>query len=354
MSRRDYYEVLGVRRDASPDELKKAFRGLALRFHPDRNPGDPQAEARFREVAEAWQVLSDPEQRQRYDRLGPLFRPDGKPLTPEDVNAFVAEAVSGLFRKKGRGERGEDLRYALTVSLEEVASGVSRTLRVARRERCGRCDGDGADPDGGRQPCPACDGSGKSPTRRLFRQDCPRCDGRGSLRVKACTRCEGAGAIDLVEDLTIKVPAGVASGQKLKVRAKGNSGRDRGEPGDLFILVTVAEHPLFKRRGADLLLDAPLTFPEAALGADLEVPTVVGLTTIRIPPGTPTGKVFRLPGRGLAPPEGGPPGDLHVRVIVEVPTALDAEARAALARLRLPAEAHPARVAWDQAVAARR
>ncbi len=357
MSRRDYYAVLGVKRDATPEELKKAFRGLALQFHPDRNPDDPDAERRFREVAAAWQVLSDPEERLRYDRLGPLYRPDGRPPTPEDLNAFVSEALSGLFRKRDRGDKGEDLRYTLAITLEEVAAGGPREISLMRRLHCARCDSTGAEPgDEGRAACPACDGSGKSSTRRIFRSDCPRCDGRGWLRTKACKRCDGAGALDSRETVTVRIPPGVATGQKLRLRGLGNEGRGGGKHGDLFVLIEVRDHDIFRRRGADVLCEAPLLFTEAALGTELAVPTLDGATTIRIPPGTPSGKVFRLSGRGLASPAGKRTGDLLVKVRVEVPPALSPEARAALAALAtaLPPASHPARLAYDDALRDRR
>ncbi len=357
MSRRDYYAILGVKRDATPDQLKKAFRGLALKFHPDRNPGDPQAERRFREVAEAWGVLSDPEERSRYDRLGPLYRPDGRPPTPEDLNAFVSEALSGLFRRKDKGDRGEDLKYSLRISLEDVAGGLPKEISILRRRRCTRCDATGAEPGAeGRAECPSCTGTGRSPTRRIFRTACPRCDGRGWLQVQACKRCEGDGMRDQPETLSIQIPAGVATGQKLKLRGQGNESATGGKTGDLFVLIEVREHELFRRRGADVLVEAPLLFSEAALGADLLVPTLDGSTTIRIPAGTPSGKVFRLAGRGLADPRGAKSGDLLVKVLIEVPTHLSTGQADALrsASRTLPASAHPARLAYDEALAARR
>lgn len=352
MPRRDYYAVLGVAPDASPDDLKKAFRALALKYHPDRNPDDPDAEVRFRELAEAWQVLGDPDERRKYDRMGPLYRVDGKPPNPDDINAFVAEALGGLFRRKGRGTKGEDLRYTLTLTLEEVARGGTRVLQLMRRVSCTRCHGSGGEPEGGLAECARCNGTGKTPGRRLFRTECPHCDGKGKVVVKRCKKCDGAGVLDEQEAIRVRIPPGVAAGQKLKVRKKGNMGRSGGEPGDLFVLVAVAEHALFRRRGQDLLCEVPITLPEAALGADIEVPTIDGATTIRIPPGTPGGKVFRLAGRGLPSQGGRPRGDLHLKVVVEVPTDLHADARAALQRLAtsLDDRAHPHRNRYREAL----
>ncbi len=356
MARLDYYAVLGVARDATPDEIKKSFRQLALQYHPDRNPDDVDAERRFREVAEAYQCLSDPDERLRYDKLGPLYRPDGKPPTPDDVNTFVKDALAGLFGRRANQERGEDLRYTLTVSLEEVGTGVEREIDVNRRVACKRCDATGADPEGGRKTCERCGGSGKSGARFSLRPECPHCDGRGFTTVKRCTRCGGEGRHDRQDALKVKVPQGVATGQKLKLRGKGNDGRNAGSTGDLYVLVNVAEHALFLRRGDDLLCEAPLLLTEAALGVDLLVPTLEGSTTIRIPPGTPSGKIFRLAGRGLPNLESRRRGDLHVKVNVEVPTAIGERERAALQALasQVSAAAHPQRRAWDEQLRARR
>lgn len=355
MSRRDYYEVLGVARDATPDELKKAFRGLALKYHPDRNPDDPEAELRFREIAEAYGVLSDAEQRMRYDRLGPFFRPDGRPPTPEDVSEMLGAALAGLFKKKKKAGRGDDLRYTLSISLEQVARGTEQDITLVRRCGCPRCGGHGAEPEGGRVDCEACEGSGKSAARRLFRSDCPRCDGTGKRVVKRCKKCGGAGVLDRKETLKVRVPPGVATGQKLKLRGKGNQPKGGGKAGDLYVLVAVDEHPVFRRRGADLFAEAPLTFAEAALGTELQVPTLDGTTRIRIPAGTPAGKIFRLAGRGLVSGRSRKPGDLHIKVDVEVPTDLDGDQKAALRRLAaaLPATDHARRRAFDAALAAR-
>ena len=348
MARRDYYAVLGVQRGTSPEEVKKAFRSLALRYHPDRNPDDPEAEERFRELAEAWQVLGDADERQRYDRLGPLYRPDGRPPTPDDLNAFVTDALAGLFKKK-KPDRGADLRYTCTVTMEEVARGVTREIEIMRRTTCGRCKGDSAEPDGGRAPCPRCKATGRAGGRVLFRIDCPHCDGTGQAIVTRCKRCSGAGVQDSKEHLSIKIPPGVATGQKLKIRGKGDEGKGKTVPGDLLVLVSVEDHPLFRRRGADLFCDAPVRFDEAALGTDLEVPTMEGTTRIRIPPATSSGKVFRLAGRGLPAVDSKKRGDLHIKVEIEVPAALEPRQRAALQGLlsELDAAAHPARQAFD-------
>ena len=359
MARRDYYTVLGVGKTASTDEIKKAFRTLALKYHPDRNPGDAEAERRFREVAEAWEVLGDPEQRARYDRMGPLFTPSGRPPSTDELNELLRDTLNGLFRRKRPGGAGEDLKYAVSLSLEDAATGAERTLDVARTVRCRKCDGTGDHPEG-RTPCAACGGSGKSATRRFLRNECATCDGRGYTPSQKCSTCGGEGRHPQEDKLKVKIPAGVATGQKLKVKQKGNEppawpGTAPGPAGDLYVVVNVDDHPLFRRRGADLLCEIPVTFPEVALGADLVVPTLTGTTTIRIPPGTPSGKSFRLPGRGLAAVDGGK-GDLHVKVVLEVPTNLSPDQRSAVSALgeRLSGEAHPARRVWDATVRSRR
>ena len=361
MARKDYYGILGVGRTASTEEIKRAFRTLALRYHPDRNPGDAEAERRFREIAEAWEVLGDAEQRSRYDRLGPLYTPSGRPPSTDEINELLRDALNGLFRRKRPGDPGDDIKYTLTVTLEEAAEGAERTVQLPRTVRCKRCDGTGDHPDG-RVACATCSGTGRSPTRRLLRTDCAACDGRGYKPAAKCDRCGGEGKHPSEERLKIKVPPGVATGQKLRLRHKGHEapawpGTAPGDPGDLYVLVQVEEHALFRRRGADLLCEVPLTFPEATLGADIAVPTLTGATTIRIPPGTPSGKTFRLPGRGLPGREGtGGKGDLHVRVVLEVPPALTPDQRAAVESLRdrLGDSAHPGRKAWDDALRSRR
>ena len=355
MASRDYYAALGVSRKASSDEVKKAFRSLALRHHPDRNPGDEGAQGRFREISEAWHTLGDPERRARYDRLGPLYRADGKPPTPEELNQFVSEALSGLFRKRRPGGRGDDLRYTLSVSLEEIAAGTERLIEVHRQIHCKRCKGDGAEPGVGKIDCSACEGSGKVPGRRLFRSTCPHCDGQGFVVVNRCKTCDGAGLLTSKDSLKVKIPPGIATGQKLKLRGKGNIPKSGGDPGDLFVLVDVSEHALFTRRGADLVCEVPLLFTEAALGARLVVPTLTGTTTIRVPPGTPNGKVFRLGGRGLKRSDKKGSGDLHIKIRVEIPITLSEEQKAALTSLSetMTSEAYPDRKEYDREVQAR-
>jgi molecular chaperone DnaJ len=353
LARRDYYTVLGVGRDASSAEVKQAFRELALRYHPDRRPEDLDAEKRFREIVEAYETLSDPENRARYQRLGPLYRPDGQPPTPEELNEFVARTV-GSWLRRGQPDKGEDLRFTLAISLEAVSDGAEREIEVPRQVCCRRCEGQGADTDTGRRMCADCEGTGRAKQRRIFRSACPRCDGRGWIAVKACAQCGGDGHHGTAERLKVRIPAGVASGQKLKLRQKGNESKNGGDSGDLYVLVSVEPHPLFQRRGKDLLVDVPITFAHAALGAEIAVPTLRGGTTIRLPAGTESGKTFRLAGQGLPDATGGRKGHLHLRVVVEVPPTLDKRARALLSEFAAIADeqAHPQRAAFLEALKA--
>ncbi|MFT4623777.1 MAG: molecular chaperone DnaJ [Myxococcota bacterium] len=354
MATRDFYNVLGISRDASSEDVKRAYRALARRWHPDRNPDDAGADRRFRDITEAFRTLSDPERRARYDRLGPLYTEDGRPPRPEEVGEVLGGVWRNLFKRRGR-ERGEDLRYTISLELEDVAAGGEREIVVPRRVRCRTCTGDGADPDGGKKTCPVCKGSGKPSGARLFRTECYHCDGRGYNIERRCPTCDAEGRITLDDPIRVKIPGGVATGQKLKLAGKGNAPRGAGPPGDLFVIVNVAEHPLFLRRGEDVVVELPLSFDELALGADVPVPTLEGRTTIRVPAGSVPGKVLRLAGRGLPRVGRSLRGDLHLQLQLEVPTDLDAAARQSLTEWasQLAPTQHPRRLAFDEAVRTR-
>jgi molecular chaperone DnaJ len=355
----DYYNVLGVSRNATSDDVKKAYRRMAMRWHPDRNPDDPAAIEHFKDIAAAYACLSDAEERARYDRLGPLYQPNGRPPRPEEVGEVLGSVWSNLFKRR-KVPRGEDLRYTVTVTLEEVATGVEREIAVPRRVRCVSCDGDGARPEDGRKTCDACQGSGRG-TGRFLQTSCYHCQGRGYLVVHPCGKCGGDGVIGSLDRIVVRIPAGVATGQKLKLATKGDEPAERGVTGDLYVVVAVAAHELFRRRGEDLVVTLPLTYPELVLGADVRVPTLDGTTTVRVAPGTAPGQVLRLAGRGL-PRVGGASapatnrGDLHLEVTLALPTALGPADREALASWghQLAREAHPARAHYDRQLEERR
>ncbi|MEZ4316492.1 MAG: J domain-containing protein [Myxococcota bacterium] len=353
MATRDFYNVLGIPRDASPDDVKKAYRGLARRWHPDKNQGDAEAAQRFKDITEAYRTLSDPDKRRRYDRLGPLYREDGRPPRPEDVNEVVTSMFGGLFRR-GKSTRGDDLRYTVSLTLEEVATGVDKSIVVPRKVPCKTCAGVGAVPEA-RRDCEVCGGSGKAKGTRLFRSACYHCEGRGFTAESGCEACAGDGRVSIEDTLVVKVPPGVAAGQKLKVAEKGDAPRGDGSYGDLYVIVSVADHELFLRRGEDIVVDLPLSFDELTLGADVEVPTLDGTTTIRIPPRSEPGKVLRLGGRGLPRVGRSGRGDLHLQIVLELPTSIDELQRQAIEALArsLPPEAHPRRAAFRRAVEAR-
>ncbi len=355
MSYRDFYNILGVPRTASADELKRAYRKLAMQWHPDRNPGDEAAERHFKDVSEAYRTLGDPVRRARYDRLGPLYTEDGRPPRPDEVNEAVGAVWSNLFSWRNRPKRGDDLRFTISLTLEEVAAGVDKSLSVPRRIRCRTCDGVGADADG-RDTCSPCEGTGRSRGPRLLRSACYRCGGSGWTVRVPCASCAGHGQVDELTAIRVAVPAGVATGQKLKVRGRGNEPSRAGPAGDLYVVVNVADHALFRRRGEDVLCDVPMRYADLVLGAEVEIPTLRGATTIRVPSGTPPGKVFRLSGRGLPSASRARRGDLHVQVVLEIPSELSDAERNHLADWAqgLPRDRHPRRETFAAAVQERR
>lgn len=354
MATRDLYNILGLDKSASADDVKRAYRVLARRWHPDKNPNDAEADARFKDITEAYRTLSDPEKRARYDRLGPLYTEDGRPPRPEDLNAVASTVWGNLFRWRSTA-RGEDLRYTLSVTLEEVVNGCDKEIEVPRQVRCRTCGGEGANAEG-RAQCTVCKGSGRGSGPLLLRTDCYHCRGRGFTIETPCPDCRGDGRMGVEDPLRVKVPAGVTTGQKLKIVGKGNAPRGSGEAGDLLVIVSVAEHPLFRRRGEDVMVELPLTFADLALGAEVDVPTLDGgHTTIRIPAGSPAGKVLRLANRGLPRVGRQGRGDLHVTLVLEVPPSLDEAQQQQLRALfqSLPPTLHPRKATFQSQVSAR-
>ncbi len=337
MAERGYYEILGVGSDASPEEIKKAYRRLALEYHPDRNPDDPQALEKFKEAAEAYEVLGNEETRRRYDLYGKAGL-RGVPLhefsSVDDIfsvfsdffgGAGFFDGIFGATRARG-ARRGRSLRVTLEVDLGEVLAGTEKTIALARAEICDRCNGTGA-PEDGIRTCSSCRGHGQIETRQGFfrmRTACPRCGGRGTIIVEPCSRCDGAGRLQKEVEVIVKIPPGIESGTRLRVRGEGEPSAG-GPRGDLYCDVFVAQHPVFERGGADLLCEVPVGYPTAVLGGEIDVPTLEGEPHgLAIPGGTQSGEVLRVPRRGLPSMQGRGRGDLLVRVVIETPHRLSA------------------------------
>jgi molecular chaperone DnaJ len=339
--RRDYYEVLGVARDATPDQIKQAFRRLARKYHPDANPGNPEAEEKFKEINEAYETLSDPDKRARYDRFGHAeafqnggggagFQGFGFDLGGfDDLFEMFLGGAGGAQRRRGPAP-GPDLRADLVLNLEEVLTGVDRTLELDREETCPHCGGTGGDGPGAVETCRECRGTGHvQHVRESFlgsfvrTEPCPRCRGTGKIITKPCRECRGRGRVRRTRTISVHVPAGVDNGTRLRVQGQGGPGERGGPPGDLIVFVHVKEHPLFRRQGADLLTDLKIGMAQAALGADLELETLGGeRVPIKIPPGTQPGTVLRVPDQGLPRLNQAGRGALRVNVVVEVPKKL--------------------------------
>jgi molecular chaperone DnaJ len=331
-SKKDYYELLGVARSASDDDLKKAYRKMALQYHPDRNPGDKQAEEKFKEVSEAYQILSDPQKRAQYDQFGHAAFGDGGPFSGGfDASGFedVFGDIFGEFFGGGTGRRqsrrGEDLRYNLTLSFEEAVAGTEKKIKIPRHGICEDCQGNGSKPGSSPQTCPTCKGRGQVSFQQGFfsvSRTCNQCQGQGTIIKDPCATCGGAGRLRKMHTLSVKIPAGVDNGSRLKLRAEGESAPARGTPGDLYVVIQVHPHPIFVRDNLDIVCDVPISFVQAALGADIDVPTLDGKVKMKIPPGTQSGKVFRMKGKGVKDVQGYHQGDQHVRVTVETPAHL--------------------------------
>ena len=339
MTKQDYYELLGVERDANPDELKKAFRKAALKYHPDRNPGDERAEVKFKEAAEAYDILSDPERRARYDRYGHAGV-DALGHTEftgfEDIFSHFTDIFGGgvfddLFGRRTAGtawQRGTHRRIQVDLSLEEAASGVDQTIEVSRLGLCDTCGGSGGRAGTGPTACPYCHGSGSVQQRRGFfimSQTCPHCQGEGRIITDPCPGCDGAGRRQVRVKVDLHIPAGVADGQRLVCRGEGDIGPNGAPRGDLYCDIRIKPHTIFERHGDDILCEVPISFTQAALGADIEVPTLNGKAQVRIPKGTQSDRVFRLAGQGMPSLNGRSRGSQLVRVFIETPRSLTRE-----------------------------
>jgi molecular chaperone DnaJ len=358
MKKRDYYEVLGVGRDAGEAEIKKTYRQLAMKHHPDRNPGNKDAEEKFKEAAEAYAVLADPEKRARYDRFGHAgiggaegfsgFNPEVFSDFEDILGSFFGFSFGDLFggarRPRAGRRRGADLRYDLEIDFLEAARGCEKEITVPRLEACSACRGSGSK-SGSRTTCEACRGQGQVIHRQGFftlSQTCGRCGGAGTVVRDPCPSCRGEGRRREVRRLNIKIPGGVDTGTRMRVPGEGEGGAQGGREGDLYVVIQVKEHPLFRRDGPNLVVELPITLPQAALGAEVQVPTLEGSSRISVPAGTQHGAVFCLRGKGLPRPSGGPRGDLYVTVVLSVPARLSRNQRELyekLLEIEEPAEA---------------
>jgi molecular chaperone DnaJ len=355
VSKRDYYEVLGVPRTASDQEIKSAYRKLALKHHPDRNPGDKVAEERFKEAAEAYAVLADTDKRHIYDRFGhpglggaatggfdPTVFTGFEDILGGLGDIFGIGEMFGGQRRRGGPQRGSDLRYDLEISFDESARGVETTIQIPRQETCETCNGSGAAPGSKPTTCPQCQGRGQLRYQQGFvtvARTCGQCRGTGSIISSPCATCHGTGRVQQTRKLTVKIPAGIASGQRLRLSSEGEAGAGGGPAGDLYVVVHVQEHPFFHRDGNDLFCEIPLNYTTLALGGEITIPSLEGEQTLKIPEGTQTGATFRLRGKGMSDVVAGRGrGDLLVTVKVVTPRKVTKEQRKVLEQL---AEALP-------------
>lgn len=351
MAKRDYYEVLGVERGASEAELKKAYRRLAMKYHPDRNPDDEGAIEKFKEANEAYEILTDAQKRAAYDQYGHAGV-DPSMGGGAGAGGFAGGNFSDIFGDVfgdifggggggGRGrssvQRGSDLRYTLELDLEEAVRGTTVTIRVPTLVECGTCDGSGAKKGTSPVTCTTCGGHGQVRMQQGFfsvQQTCPRCHGTGKMITDPCKDCQGQGRVEEQKTLSVKVPAGVDTGDRIRLAGEGEAGVNGGPSGDLYVVVSVREHKIFQRDGKNLYCEVPISFADASLGGELEVPTLDGRVKLKIPDGTQTGKLFRLRGKGVTPVRGGSPGDLLCRVAVETPVNLTKRQRELIQELR--------------------
>jgi molecular chaperone DnaJ len=352
-AKRDYYEILGIQKTASKDDIKRAYRNLALKYHPDRVSIDKkkEAEEKFKEISEAYAVLSDDQKRSQYDQFGhagidsrysseDIFRGAdfssifedlgfGPSIFDDIFENFGFFGQTGGRRSQGRPRRGSDLQYDIEISFQEAAFGTERTIAVPRHEVCPDCKGDGAKPGTKKQTCPACKGTGKTTVQHSFgfviASTCSKCRGEGSIIKTPCPECNGSGTVAVERKIHVKIPAGVEDGSRLRLSGEGEAGSKGGPRGDLYVLIYVKPHPVFSRHGNDILCEVPISFVQAALGSQIEVPTLEGKVKMTVPAGTQSGKIFRLKGKGVVDLHERLRGDEHVRVIVETPTRLNAQ-----------------------------
>ena len=354
--KRDYYEVLGLKKGASDDEIKKAFRKMAMKYHPDRNPGDKNAEEQFKQINEAYSVLSDPDKKSKYDRFGHAgvdpnagFGGDG------GFGGFggfggaggfedIFDMFGGMFggggarqRRRNGPMKGNDLQKAMTITFEEAAFGTKKEIQISKYVECATCKGSGAEPGTSKKSCPKCGGTGEIRTTQktpfgTFQSSspCPDCGGTGQINEHPCRDCGGTGKVRKTVTISVDIPAGVDNDSVISIKGQGEPGSNGGPNGDLYVVLTVKPHKFFERKGQDLWLEIPITFDQAALGDDITVPTLEGKVSYKVPPGTQPNTVFRLRGKGIKSLRSSRKGDLYVRVILEVPTKLNGKQKKAI------------------------
>ena len=366
MSKRDYYEVLGVDRNADAKEIKKAYRRVAMKHHPDRNEGNTESEEKFKEASEAYEILSSEEKRAAYDRFGhegvdPNRAGGGGGFSSGGFGDIFGDVFGDIFGGGGgggarRARRGSDLQYNLELSLEEAVAGVEKKVRLRTLVGCGTCSGSGSKPGSSPSTCGTCNGQGQVRMQQGFfsvQQTCPRCHGQGRTVTDPCGSCSGQGRINETKTLSVKVPQGVDTGDRIRLSGEGEAGPDGAAAGDLFVQIQVKQHAIFERDDADLYCEIPISFFDAGLGGEIEVPTLDGRVKLRIPTETQTGKMFRLKGKGVKPVRGHTQGDLLCRVVVETPVRLNSEQKELMEKLResLDGDKHsPRRKGWFDGV----
>ena len=325
----DYYEVLEIERSSNHDEIKRSYKRLAFEYHPDRNPGDSEAEDKFKEINEAYQILSDPDKRARYDSFGHIS--SEAMFSDQDFGGGFNDVFGNLFEEvfnagnRARAQRGRDLKYSLEITFDEAIEGTEKELKIPKHIFCPDCEGSGAAP-GGKEVCMDCGGRGEIRYTQGFlaiKRACPACGGTGKRITKRCTNCRGEKLIRKEHNVKVKIPAGISNESRLRIRGEGEIGFYGGPQGDLYIEIYVEEHPLFRREAENLYCQVPISFVKAALGAEIEIPTPKGKSSIKIPPGTQSGQTFRLKGKGVPRLDGRGIGDLHIETNVEIPVKLN-------------------------------